>query len=324
MAESFSGQLPGGLPLPVDTHVHLSLGGSFAANAEAQFAAGVALLRDAGDRDGCLSGCRAEPGPEIIRSGPALFKKGAYGAFLGDNRELSLAAKIAAAPEGFVKLIITGLVSFDVYGEVGPRQWSREEIGEIVDLAAAAGKKVMAHVNSDAACRDAVAAGVDSLEHAYFIAPETLLQMVATGVSWAPTVAAMANQLADPAGRFSPGQLAVIERNYRRHLEMIHFAWENGVRLTIGTDSGSYNVPHGPSFLREMELFLEAGIPLPEVWRIATVNGRELLGRSLEPLIYPEPELGLDELLACSRRYLQKAGRSRAGEHQAPAFLKTD
>ena len=284
-------------PLPVDTHVHLTLGGDPLDNARRQLAAGVAVVRDAGDRDASLDRVELPSALTVVRTGPAIFKKGSYGSFLGDNRDLSLSEKIARTPSSFVKVILTGLVSFDVYGEVGRQQWSFTELSEIVRMAAAVGKKVMVHVNSDKACREAVKAGVHSLEHGYFIAPETLEIMAETGIYWAPTVAAMANQSRDPDNRFSAAQLAVIERNYKRHMEMILFAHENGVKLTIGTDSGSYNVPHGNSFLREMEIFAEAGIPVTEVWQIATRNGRELLDLKGESILILMQGLPLASLL---------------------------
>ena len=284
-------------PLPVDTHVHLSLGGDPLDNARRQLTAGVAVVRDAGDRDASLDGVKLPSALTVVRTGPAIFKKGSYGSFLGDNRDLSLSEKIARTPSSFVKVILTGLVSFDVYGEVGRQQWSFSELSEIVRVAAAVGKKVMVHVNSDKACREAVKAGVHSLEHGYFIAPETLKMMAEKEVYWAPTVAAMANQSRDPDNRFSDAQLAVIERNYKRHMEMIQFAHDNGVKLTIGTDSGSYNVPHGSSFLREMEIFAESGIPVTEVWQIATRNGRELLGLNEGSTLTLDQKLPLASLL---------------------------
>ncbi len=299
------------LPLPVDTHVHLSLGGDPLENAKRHLAAGVAVVRDAGDRDGCLAGVEWPAPLKVVRTGPALFRKGLYGAFLGDNRELSLVEKIASAPEGFVKVLLTGLVSFDEYGKVGPRQWSSAELQEIVRLAAAAGKQVMVHVNSDAACRDAVQAGAASLEHGYFIGRETLLLMAEKGVCWTPTVAAMANQMDDPAGRFSSAQLEIIERNYKKHLEMIAFAWEIGVRLTIGTDSGSYNVPHGISYRRELELFAAAGIPVADLFEIAAVNGCRLLGLKTGAVLEFDVMPGIDEYLERSAAYLSGTDRFR-------------
>ena len=295
------------LPLPVDTHLHLSLGGDPLVNAGLQLKSGIGVVRDAGDRDGLLAGVEMPSALTVVRTGPAIFKQGSYGSFLGDNRDLTLVEKIAQTPASFVKVILTGLVSFDTYGEIGPQQWSLAELTEIVEMAAAVGKKVMVHVNSDKACREAVAAGVHSLEHGYFIEPETLVEMAAKGIYWTPTIAAMANQILDPDKRFSAAQLAIIKRNAARQLEMIQFAHEAGVNLSIGTDSGSYNVPHGKTFLREMELFIEAGIDKAEVWQIATLNGWQLLGRQGERQLKLNRELPLESLLQQSRKILAKS-----------------
>jgi hypothetical protein len=291
-------------PLPVDTHLHLSLGGDPVANAGLQLEAGIGVVRDAGDRDSLLDEVEISPTLTVVRTGPAIFKKGSYGSFLGDNRDLTLAEKVAQTPSSFVKVILTGLVSFDNYGEIGPQQWSLAELTEIVEMAAASGKKVMVHVNSDKACREAVMAGVHSLEHGYFIEPETLTLMAAKGIYWTPTIAAMANQILDPDRRFSTAQLAIIRRNAERQLEMIKFAYDAGVKLSIGTDSGSYNVPHGRTFLREMELFVEAGIEKAEVWRIATQNGWDLLGLQGELRLNLDRGMPLAALLEQSRAVL--------------------
>ncbi|MEA3241703.1 MAG: amidohydrolase family protein [Pseudomonadota bacterium] len=263
-------------PAFVDTHLHLSLGGDPRENARRQYAAGIGLVRDAGDRDGCLDGLDFSP-LQVVRTGPALFKPGYYGAFIGDQRDLNLEEKISSSPSKFDKVLLTGLVSFDEYGVIGKTQWSAEELREIVATAGRHGKKVMVHVNSDAACRMAVEAGVHSLEHGYFIGRDTLAMMADRQVYWTPTVAAMANQLQDPDSRFSPAQCRVIERNYRRQLEMINFAYEIGTPLTIGTDSGSYNVFHGEVFFQELELYRQAGIRHEDLLKMASVAGWEML-----------------------------------------------
>ncbi len=263
-------------PAFVDTHVHLSLGGDPLENARRQYDAGISLVRDAGDRDGCLGGLDFSP-LQVVCTGPALFKSGYYGAFIGDQRDLSLEEKISSSPSKFVKVLLTGLVSFDEYGVIGKTQWSAEELREIIKIASRWGKKVMVHVNSDVACRMAVEAGAHSLEHGYFISRDTLKMMADRQVYWTPTVAAMANQLQDPDGRFSPAQHQVIEKNYRRQLEMINFADEIGTPLTIGTDSGSYNVFHGEAFYQELELYRQAGISPEDLLTMAGAAGWDML-----------------------------------------------
>ncbi|REJ82709.1 MAG: hypothetical protein DWQ36_20075 [Acidobacteria bacterium] len=67
-----------------------------------------------------------------------------------------------------------------------------------------------------------------------------------------------------------------------RALEWVRRLHEAGVRLTAGTDANNpWTVP-GPSFHRELELLVEAGIPTVDVLRIATRNGAEALGRLAE------------------------------------------
>jgi hypothetical protein len=52
-----------------------------------------------------------------------------------------------------------------------------------------------------------------------------------------------------------------------------------GTPLVIGTDSGSYNVPHGGAFFRELELFAAAGIAGEDLLFLATEYGWRLLER---------------------------------------------
>ncbi|MBN2233449.1 MAG: amidohydrolase family protein [Deltaproteobacteria bacterium] len=266
------------VPAFVDTHVHLTLGGEPMENARRQWEAGIGLVRDAGDRDDILAGIDCAP-LEVVRTGPAIFRPGAYGRFIGDNRDLPAVAKIAGGPWPFVKILLTGVVSFAEYGRIGPRQWDDDEFRALVAAARRAGRRVVVHANGDEACRLAATAGVDNIEHGYFISRETLAIMAERGVCWTPTITAMANQLADPDGRFSAAERAIIDRNYRRQVEMLAAAWELGTPLAPGTDSGSYNVPHGASFFAELGWYLEAGIPAAELLELTTTRGWERLGR---------------------------------------------
>jgi imidazolonepropionase-like amidohydrolase len=55
-------------------------------------------------------------------------------------------------------------------------------------------------------------------------------------------------------------------------------AWKAGVPLVMGTDSGNPMVFHGPSLHRELQLWVEAGIPVTVALQAATVNAAKLLG----------------------------------------------
>jgi imidazolonepropionase-like amidohydrolase/ABC-type multidrug transport system permease subunit len=55
-------------------------------------------------------------------------------------------------------------------------------------------------------------------------------------------------------------------------------AWKAGVPLVMGTDSGNPMVFHGPSLHHEIQLWVQAGIPIPVALQAATVNAAKLLG----------------------------------------------
>jgi imidazolonepropionase-like amidohydrolase/ABC-type multidrug transport system permease subunit len=55
-------------------------------------------------------------------------------------------------------------------------------------------------------------------------------------------------------------------------------AWKAGVPLVMGSDSGNPMVFHGPSLHRELQLWVEAGIPVTAALQAATVNAAKLLG----------------------------------------------
>jgi imidazolonepropionase-like amidohydrolase len=57
-------------------------------------------------------------------------------------------------------------------------------------------------------------------------------------------------------------------------------AWKAGVPLVMGSDSGNPMVFHGPSLHRELQLWVEAGIPVTVALQAATVNAAKLLGAS--------------------------------------------
>ena len=70
------------------------------------------------------------------------------------------------------------------------------------------------------------------------------------------------------------------KNNYRLWMVFLNEYKNRGGRVALGSDSGySYNL-YGFSFIREMELFQEAGFHPLEVVRAATLKGAEALGRA--------------------------------------------
>lgn len=296
------------LPPLVDCHVHLALDGvDFAAarrrrehperiarqvraGLEDTMRHGILAVRDGGDRECIALRCRDEVaagklcGPVIRTPGFALRKPHTYGSFLGrginfDNLEEMLNGLVQHGVD-LVKIIVSGVVSFREYGVVGPVQCTAGELAAVVDGARARGLPVMAHASSEAAVRLAVAAGVDTVEHGYFLNRDSLYLMAERGVAWVPTVVPVAARLNCREEKGGPGrqERLVVERTVHRQLVMIGEAASLGVTLGVGTDAGATGVRHGYGYLEELALYRRAGLSPAEIIRCATVNGARILG----------------------------------------------
>lgn len=292
------------LPGLVDCHVHLALDGAGSGAARGRkedreearakvarsllgcLARGVLAVRDGGDRAG--TGLLAKrmvaegeaAGPWVAACGWALRRSGMYGSFLGPGLDGDLEGacrRLVRAGADQLKVLVTGIVDFREYGRVGPQQFNEEELRSLVLFARRHGLKVMAHVNSDRAVKMAVRAGVDSVEHGYFVSKETLLLMAERGVSWVPTVVPVA-VLSGREDLFSEKERKVAEKTYKAHLEAVAAAAELGVRIGVGTDAGSPGVLPGEGFLRELALYRRAGLSGAAVLRAASAQGAEIAG----------------------------------------------
>jgi len=301
------------LPGLVDCHVHLALDGRdfngamdlwssedlllerIGSDLRKTLDRGIVAVRDGGDREWVGLRARDEvnsgrlAGPRILSPGIALGKKGRYGSFLGpgimgDQIEDTV-RKTATRGVDHIKVLVSGVVSFKEYRRVGELHFSLQELEELVSAAHDRGLKVMAHASSDEAARRAVDAGVDSLEHGYFISGATLEKMAARSIPWIPTLAPVAVQARGSLRNSSREELEVIEKTYRRQLKMVKRAQELGVIIGTGTDAGATGVLHGEGLWEEMLLLEEAGLSRAEILRAATVNGAKVLGL--------EKELGL-------------------------------
>lgn len=250
---------------------------------------GLVALRDGGDLYGFSLQTREAQktgqleGPKILSPGTALYKKGRYGHFLGPGIETLADAKdqIAALAEqkvDHIKIVVSGLVSFKEYGLVGKTQFTAEELRAIVDTAHRYGLPVMAHASSDEAVSTAISAGVDSVEHGYFVKDATLKQMAESQTAWLPTVAPLGNLLTAGHVPYPGANLDVIRRSYEGQLEAINKAVNYGVLLGIGTDAGANQVYHGKSYLDELKYYQKAGLSNEEILSAATSASAKIVG----------------------------------------------
>lgn len=253
-------------------------------NISANLAAGVTLVVDAGDRYGVNHDIRLETrGVKVRSAGLALRRPGRYGGFMA--REVGSRDEIVAAVDEIclhaddLKVILTGIIDFKA-GEVkGAPQFNVEELRFIVGLARERGVRTFVHCSGVAGIETAVAAGVDSIEHGFFMTPDLLKGMADQGIAWVPTFSPVHFQWERPeVAGWDPQTVTNLRCILDEHFEQVAQAGRLGVPLVAGSDAGSHGVCHGAALIDELDFFTSAGLPMATVLRSATSLPRERWG----------------------------------------------
>ncbi len=298
------------LPCLADAHIHLALdgknyrtnGGKAQRTEEAREQifkrlaqyreSGIGAVRDGGDHRGLNSQVKKliekQPPftPQILSAGWALRRKESYGSFLGPGYSSSRRLKeeldrLFHLQADQIKVLLSGIVSFTRYGEVsGPPGMSLDELIYVTNRAHARGIKVMAHASSPEAIELALKAGVDSVEHGYFITGEQLKAMASQGISWISTLIPVAAQSTGQRENRenNDGINYVIEKILEEHMHKLGLALELGVSLGLGTDAGAPGVEHGVKLVEEMLLYQQAGLSRRAVLKAATFANAIIMG----------------------------------------------
>lgn len=251
---------------------------------------GVLAVRDGGDKMNIGLMVRNHinkgdfPGPLVTATGQALFRHGKYGDFLGPGvtsfpDALTQIDKFKETGIDQLKVILSGLVSFKEYGLVGAVQFSTTELTEIVKKAHGLGLKVMTHASSVRAVETAIAAGVDSVEHGYFVLRSQLEIMADKNIAWIPTLAPLGNLVASGQIPYPGADGDVIKRSFELQLARVYEAHQLGVNLGIGTDAGANQVWHGCSYHQEIQYYAMAGLANKDIIRMATGISAKIVGQ---------------------------------------------
>lgn len=151
------------------------------------------------------------------------------------------------------------------------------ELDVLVEEATAAGMFVMAHAQAADGIKNAVRAGIRSIEHGIFLDDEGIDLMQANDTWLVPTLVAPRGVL-EAAAAGAPIPEPILEKARSlidRHTEAIRHAIEAGVRIAMGTDSGV--TPHGQN-LRELHLMHQLGMAPAAVLEATTRSAAQLLG----------------------------------------------
>ena len=339
------------LPGLIDAHVHLIFDASsepvanlkaesdehallrMTVEARAMLHAGITTARDLGDRDFLSLPVRdaiAEgliEGPRLVCAGPPITTTAGHCWYLGGEVDGEVAIRRGVRERvkrgvDCIKVMATG-------GGMTPgsntlrAQFSVPELRAIVDETHRLGRHVAAHCHGTEGIRNAVEAGVDTLEHCSFAGPDGLdfddevaRAIAAKGIRVSPTVfVSLARAL---AGADDPQSVLLRDRvgSFRERLQRLR---ELGAQFIASTDDGVTNAPHD-ALPTALMLWVQAfGFPAAEVLRAATIDAAETIGvgaitGSIEPgkqadLIAVEGN-PLDDITALGRiAFVMQGGR---------------
>lgn len=163
----------------------------------------------------------------------------------------------------------------DVGSESFHQTFTFEEIKAAVEVTHQAGKRIAIHAQGPSATRDAVRAGVDSVEHGNEIEDATLAEMARRGTFFVPTIDHLRYFL-DNRERFGfPAQeIPRLEVGIARSLETVKRAQKAGVRIAMGSDSTFTQFGQNT---RELAWFVKAGMTPEQALATATSNAAALL-----------------------------------------------
>lgn len=338
------------IPGIIDCHVHLTSTGagntsSFhdpfslqfynsVAHMAATLQGGVTTVRDAGGTD---LGAKLAVETGVVR-GPRLTiavnimsQTGGHGDFhLVSGAESPFLAPHPGRPSGVAdglegvqrktrELLRAGADHIKICstgGVLSPRddprhsQFSEAEIAVIVAEAAAQGAHVMSHAQGAPGIKNAVRAGVRSIEHGIYLDDEAIDLMLEHGTCLVPTLQApqAVIKAAESGTALPPAVVGKAHSVVEAHHESTVRAHEAGVPIAMGTDAGVG--PHGEN-LEEISLLAGAGLSTTEALAAGTSVAAALLGQdrvgrigegSLADLVLIDGDLRTDDVRGIENR----------------------
>ncbi len=294
------------LPGLIDCHVHLCLGGEAdvvgalesedpslrllksASYAKATLDAGFTTVRDVGARDHSIFALQQAVdsglvrGPRIVGAGLAICMIGGHARFIGREVEGTEQVRRAvmeqiAAGAGVIKVIASGGV---LTPNTSPdeAQMTMEELSAAVDAARQAEKKVAAHAHGASGMRNAILAGVRSIEHATLLDEEAGALMKRYGVYMVPTLSALATTAAcRPSCGIPESALDKAKAMTKRHKVSFKSAHQGGISIAMGTDAGTPFNYHGEN-AQELERMVALGMTPMEAIVASTATAARLIG----------------------------------------------
>ncbi|MFW6025171.1 MAG: amidohydrolase family protein [Candidatus Woesearchaeota archaeon] len=249
--------------------------------------AGIVAIRDMGGVEFLEKGLNDAikngliPGPLMKVSGKLITMTGGHGHLFG--READGPAEVRKATreqlkEGVdqIKIMATGGVMTEGV-EPGSPQLTEEEMRAACEEAHKADRKVATHAQGVEGIKNALRAGVDSVEHGIFLDDEAIELMLKNDVYLVPTLAAP-YWIIDAGVEEGVPKFAVekSKKVMKSHAESFQKAKKAGVKIAMGTDAGTPFNKHGKNTF-EIKMMVENGMTELEALKAATIGGASLM-----------------------------------------------
>ncbi|KAI1122782.1 hypothetical protein F5Y10DRAFT_253239 [Nemania abortiva] len=151
--------------------------------------------------------------------------------------------------------------------------FTQEEMDAMVAEAKMSRTPITAHAESPEAVIMAAKAGVTSIEHGGIPSEDALNAMKEHNTIFVPTLSVYDQELRRGSDYSESG-----EREFQQLLDHTKAAYDKGIKLACGGDTGAF--AHGEN-VRELGFMLDAGVPLVDVLQAATLYGWEVCGGDL-------------------------------------------
>lgn len=249
---------------------------------------GVTFVRDMNGRKKAEIGLRdairegIAIGPDYYVCGQALTMTGGHGSNTGRECDGPIECKKAAREQlkrgaDFIKLIATGGVMSPGMNE-HETQLDEDEMAAAIAEAHKVGKKTAVHAHGAAGIKNAVRAGIDSVEHGSYIDDECIELMLERGTALVPTLAVDYYLFKYGVKNDVPAYaIEKAKRAQEAQIEGFLKAWEAGVLIGVGTDAGTPFNPHYGTYI-EFATMVELGLDAFDVIIAGTLNSAKIAG----------------------------------------------
>lgn len=239
-------------------------------------------------------------GPHMYCAGKVICMTGGHGWQEGieaDGKDACLKAVRTQLRSGvdLIKIMATGGVMTKGV-EPGNAQFTVDEMKVMIEEAHKAGRKTASHAQGLQGIKNALYAGIDSIEHGCFLDDECLERMKEQNTFLVPTLCApqciIDKGVENGVAKYAVDKTLKVKDS---HVESVKKAYEKGIPIALGTDAGTpFNYHNNTAY--EMELLARLNIPNMDILKMATINSARCVGVEKD---YGSIEVGKQADLVC-------------------------